>query len=159
MNNKESYTRLFSNGLYYYDELTDSIYYYPCNDLHGMFGGGDCNCTTHSVRKYLSQDYINKRIANYEQSQQANANLYAVTIEMNGYTNVKLCDTIYAIDENTVYHLGSGDNYTKYCTKDNIEKVKKELQKLCIEKFDERIEQAKKAKQYFIKRINKEDNN
>lgn len=67
MTNKEAYEKLFPIGLYEYDYSKDAMYYYPCDDRHGMFYGEGCNCTTKINRKYLNQEFIDRKIAKYEQ--------------------------------------------------------------------------------------------
>lgn len=156
MTNKEAYNKIFLSGFYYYDETNSSIYHYPCDDLHGMFSSGDCNCTTRLNREYISQSDIDKRIAQYEQAQQVNANLYAVSMTLRGTIDITPCNRNYEVKQDILYHVGSDSNYTMYCTEDNIENVKQKLQQLYLKKLDGEIEKAENAKQKFLERINLE---
>lgn len=153
MNNKEAYILLFGYP-YTYDESKDSIYYYPCDDLHGMFSSSGCNCSTQTKREYRSQSDIDKRIATYEQAQKANADLYQVSVTLRGNVSVGKCNNTDERKQNVVYHVGTDTNYTMYCTMDDIEKTKKYLQELCLQKLDSRIEIAENEKKMFLERIN-----
>ena len=70
MTNKEAHELLFT--LDYYDEEKDAIYYYPCDDLHGMFSDHSCNCTIEKFHKYRKQDEIDKKIEKYLEAQSYN---------------------------------------------------------------------------------------
>lgn len=158
MTNKEAYKLLFDYP-YSYDESNNSIYYYPCDDLHGTFNGHDCNCMKRLKIKYLSQNEIDERIDKYLQAQELNNGLYVVSVKMYGHINVSPCESKNAVTPNSPFHWGSDDNYSMYCKKSDIEKTKKQLISLCLAKHDEKIIKATKNKKQFLKMIEQNDIN
>lgn len=153
MTNEEAYDKLFSGGFNYYDESKDSIYNYPCDDLHGMFSSGGCNCSTKINREYISQSDIDKKITDYEKAQQVNADLYQVSVTLRGDVSVNPCNSSDERKQNVLYHVGTDTNYTMYCYAHDIEKTKKYLQELCIGKLHSKIEIAENELLMFLERI------
>ena len=156
MTNKQVYQEIFSSRLHQYDDAADAIYYYPCDDLHGMFSGHDCNCKTRIERKYLSQEDIDSEIVNYEAIQKANANLYAVSVNLTGNITIARCARKEKVSQDVIYQ--NDRNYTMYCTEDKVDQIKNILQKTCIDRFDDQIKEAETAKQEFVIRFQEQRN-
>ena len=157
MTNYEAYKKFYT-CLNDYDEAKDAIYYYPCDDLHSLRGGHDCNCMRHKFREYRSQDEIDERISEYEAAQITNEGLYEVSVDIYcGRIRVKPCKRDNHLEPNEIWRIGSSDNYTVFCYKDDIEYAKKAIVDACIEKLDDNIRKAEEAKWRFVENSSKEE--
>ena len=156
MNNKEAHESLFDYS-FLYDKVTDQIYHFPCDDLHGTFNGSRCNCRTNIRKTYLKQTEIDLRIENYFHAQKLNEGVFRVSVKMSGYTEVYPCKSNEVIRQNTLYHRGDDRDFTMYCKEGDVEETKKHLIELCRAKHDKLIKEKIGDKECFeseIERLN-----